>query len=188
MWESNPPFQLLAGNTGFEGRAGHQNPMRSRLWYTLILPYFSGDIKSGMIAWQKNSLLFLFPAAVLRDCCFGIKIQGGSKQYAHTVKSADGCPGYCITNAFFRIRICFLFPLYCLLIPTPSPHQFLNHRQDEQCNRRIPVCWTPNPDPHNCIRLPWSVYHRRCSYPVSKYQNDPTDSRSISSLLIPSNP
>ncbi len=29
MWESNPPFPLLAGNTGFEGRAGHQNPMHS---------------------------------------------------------------------------------------------------------------------------------------------------------------
>jgi len=30
VWESNPPFRLLAGNSGFEGRAGHQNPMRSR--------------------------------------------------------------------------------------------------------------------------------------------------------------
>jgi len=30
VWESNPPFQLLTGNTGFEGRAGHQNPMHSR--------------------------------------------------------------------------------------------------------------------------------------------------------------
>jgi hypothetical protein len=40
VWESNPPFQLLAGNTGFEGRAGHQNPMHSQWRYTLILLYF----------------------------------------------------------------------------------------------------------------------------------------------------
>jgi hypothetical protein len=29
VWESNPPFRFVAGNTGFEVQAGHQNPMRS---------------------------------------------------------------------------------------------------------------------------------------------------------------
>ncbi len=29
VWESNPPFPLVAGNTGFEVREGHQNPIHS---------------------------------------------------------------------------------------------------------------------------------------------------------------
>jgi len=30
VWESNPPFHLLGGNTGFEVQEGHQNPMHSQ--------------------------------------------------------------------------------------------------------------------------------------------------------------
>jgi hypothetical protein len=29
VWESNPPCRLLAGNTGFEVREGHQSPIHS---------------------------------------------------------------------------------------------------------------------------------------------------------------
>jgi hypothetical protein len=41
VWESNPPFPLLAGNTGFEVQAGHQNPMRSQWCCPLIILNFS---------------------------------------------------------------------------------------------------------------------------------------------------
>ncbi len=30
VWESNPPCRIVAGNTGFEVREGHQNPMHSQ--------------------------------------------------------------------------------------------------------------------------------------------------------------
>ncbi len=37
MWESNPPCRIVAGNTGFEVREGHQNPIHSQ---SLILNDF----------------------------------------------------------------------------------------------------------------------------------------------------
>ena len=37
VWESNPPCHLLGGNTGFEVREGHQNPMHSHALIILDL-------------------------------------------------------------------------------------------------------------------------------------------------------
>ncbi len=37
VWESNPPCRIVAGNTGFEVRGGHQSPMHSHLLMILDL-------------------------------------------------------------------------------------------------------------------------------------------------------
>jgi len=36
VWESNPPCPFVTGNTGFEVREGHQNPMHSQLNILLV--------------------------------------------------------------------------------------------------------------------------------------------------------
>jgi len=55
VWESNPPFPLLAGNTGFEGREGHQNPMHSQWCYLLMIQDYQPSIQATGKIPQEDS-------------------------------------------------------------------------------------------------------------------------------------